>query len=180
MTLQRQPWQQIGPGPPQCAVHARGNAFSNGIIILLFLNIYMHLLFHMKFIINLSSSPYQSPQDLIKMALNVYINGEKYYFSNIKYFHPWTRHFLQLFGPSLAPFRGGLYFSSFMSSIYLIKLIPMHLSFVLLVRMRFLSFSQFSIGRSCSIRGNVSCTRFTALASLALQLSNELSWIFFR
>ena len=48
----------------------------------------MHLLFYMKFIINLSSSPYQSPQDLIKMALNVYINGEKYYFSNIKYFHP--------------------------------------------------------------------------------------------
>lgn len=43
----------------------------------------MYLLFQTKFIINVFNSPYQSPYDLIKMALNVYIRGKNYYFSNI-------------------------------------------------------------------------------------------------
>lgn len=49
----------------------------------IFLNIHTYLLFQTKFIINLFNSPYQPPYNLIKMALNVYINGKNYYFSNI-------------------------------------------------------------------------------------------------
>ena len=65
---------------------AKNSHFGNASLmdcLSIFLNIHTYVLCQTKFIINLFNSPYQPPYNLIKMALNVYINGKNYYFSNI-------------------------------------------------------------------------------------------------